>query len=210
MSEGLIRLVQRRTTVVSIVLILLSVVLLPGCGTNTSSPGDASNPEVRKVGFDLDDTLVFSTPAFQRGFSADVDPFSDEFWSIVNRSDSAASCVKPATLRILKNHQRKGHELYVITARRGVNTEPVRDFVSSTFGIPKDHLYFEPDGKTERLKELGVDVYYGDSDSDIKDAREGDIKAVRIQRSPKSNYQEKYNPGTFDERVLEGTASHDC
>jgi hypothetical protein len=33
---------------------------------------------------------------------------------------------------------------------------------------------------------------------------------VRVQRNPKSNYQEKYNPGKFDERVLEETASHNC
>ena len=191
-------------------LLLLVVVVLPGCGASTSPPENSPEAKVTKVGFDLDDTLVFSTPAFQKGFNSDADPFSDEFWSIVNRSDSAVSCVKTATLRLLKNHQRKGHEVYVITARKGVNTGPTRKFISETFDVPEEHLYFEPDGKTRRLKKLGVDVYYGDSDSDIRDAREAGITAIRIKRSPKSNYQEKYNPGKFDERVLEETASHDC
>lgn len=206
----MIQLRSPQKTAVLVLLLLFTALALPGCGGDTTPTESATEADVSKVGFDLDDTLVFSTPAFQRGFNSDAEPFSDEFWSVVNGSDSAVSCIKPATFRLLKNHQRKGHEVYVITARKGVNPGPARTFVNETFDVPEDHLYFEPDGKTERLKKLGIDVYYGDSDSDIKDAREAGIKAVRIQRSPESNYQEKYNPGRFDEKVLEETASHDC
>lgn len=202
--------VLRRRVALHVVMVLLAVGLLAGCGGNTAPPESSPDSRVTKVGFDLDDTLVFSTPAFKKGFNADVESFSEDFWSIVNRSDSAVSCVKPVTARLLENHRRKGHEIYVITAREGHNTEPAREFVNEEFDVPEDHLYFEPDGKTERLESLGIDVYYGDSDSDIEDARAAGIEAVRVQRSPESNYQEKYNPGEFDERVLEETASHDC
>ncbi|MGM0380677.1 MAG: hypothetical protein ACQEP7_01705, partial [bacterium] len=54
------------------------------------------------------------------------------------------------------------------------------------------------------------DVYFGDSDSDITDGRKAGITAVRIQRSDKSNYDKKYNPGNYDEIIIESTTEHDC
>jgi len=193
-------------------LIVFLVLTLPACNssTSTSSNSSGSNNAIQEVGFDLDDTLVFSSPAFQQAFEKDVEPFSREFWSVVNASDAEHSCIKPSVKKLLEKHQRKGREIYVITAREPHNTEPARTFVHRTFGIPRDHLFFEPDGKTRRFKKLGIDIYYGDSNSDITDAQAADIKSVRIQRSPKSNYQKKYDPGRFGEKVLENTASHEC
>jgi acid phosphatase class B len=180
--------------------------ILPGCGTSTDQPAS----DVQVVGFDLDDTLVFSTPAFEQGFDRAEEPFSEEFWSIVNSSDTQHSCTKPEVAEKVRKHRKKGHKIYVITARESVNGEALRRFVESEFGIPRDHVYFEPDDKTERLKTLGIDIYYGDSDSDITDSQEADVKPIRIQRNPESNYDKKYTPGTFDEKVLENTAGHEC
>ena len=62
---------------------------------------------VLNVGFDLDDTLVFSTPAFEEGFSAECRSFSDQFWVIVNKSEITESMIKKKATEILREIMRK-------------------------------------------------------------------------------------------------------
>ncbi|GEM_PF-1483705 len=207
---------------------LLAVLVASACGTNapaggeTSSspapaeeteaePGEAEPPEANKpqaglrVGFDLDDTLLFSSPAFQKGFDADVRPYSWAFWRVVNTSDGEVSVVKKKTREILQAHQAKGAEIFVVTARHPHGGEEVMRFLYKTFGIPPTHVYFETEGKAERLRALRLDVFYGDADSDVSAALEAGVKPVRILRSPKSSYKKKYNPGKYDEEIVEGS-----
>lgn len=198
--------VKLRSVLVCLVIVCLTAASLVGCGTGQQS----SSEPIREVAFDLDDTLVFSTPAFDRAFNRAVEPFSDQFWAVVNSLDSRYSCIKPETVDLVEKHRRKNRELYVITAREPHNADEVREFIQSTFNIPKDHVYFEPDGKTQRLKALKIDLYYGDSDSDIEDARNAGVRGVRIQRSPKSSYDDSYSPGRYGETVLNNTAGHRC
>jgi len=197
---------NRRAVLFVLVLLTFAPVTLTGCGTSSTKP----TTNVQEVGFDLDDTLVFSTPAFERGFDRTGKAFSKTFWSVVNTSDAKHSCIKPEAAELVRKHRKQGRELFVITARQPVRADAVRRFVELEFGIPRDHVFFEPEDKTERLKTLGIDIYYGDSDSDISDAQEANIKPIRVQRNPKSNYDEKYNPGKFGEEILEDTADHNC
>ncbi|MFB6357072.1 MAG: HAD family acid phosphatase [bacterium] len=184
---------------------------LTGCQSNSGDTKQTNNKsKIDAVAFDFDDTLVFSTPAFEKGYSSDAEPFSKEFWKVVNASDAGNSCVKTSVKKLLEKHRNKGREIYIITAREPHNTGPAKQFAQKKFGVPPAHFFFEPDGKTKRLKKLGVDIYYGDSDSDIKDARKANIKAVRIQRNKNSGYKDKYHPGKYNEKILKGTASHDC
>jgi len=93
-------------------------------------------------------------------------------------------------------------------------------------GIAREDLYFEPDldqpgnpaGKTDRIESLNLDVFYGDSDSDITDTlkafvdsktgvRSKKVEPVRFLRSPKSSNRKsgelnKYHPGYFGEPIL--------
>ncbi len=165
---------------------------------------------VNKIGFDLDDTLLFSSPAFQQGFKSNVEPFSREFWGVVNSSDRKYSCIKPKTLKILNWYRNKGAEIYIITAREGYKGDNLRNYLEDAYNIPPNHVFFESDGKTRRLQKIGINVYFGDSDSDIKEAQAAGIKAIRIERSPESNYDKKYHPGKFNERIIKNTASHRC
>lgn len=155
-----------------------------------------------RVGFDIDDTLLFSTPAFQKGFNSDVKPFSKEFWRIVNRSDSGASIVKKKVYELVKKHQAAGDEVYVITARKPYNGIYLKRFIKDKFGIPISHIFFAPNGKVEKMKELKLDIFYGDSDSDIEDALKAGVKPIRVLRSPKSSYKKKFHPGKFGEEIL--------
>lgn len=201
---------HRRIVILFFLSLTVAPFVLSGCGAPSEPTASAPSQKVQVVGFDLDDTLVFSTPSFQQGFDRADEPFTEEFWSIVNSSDAQHSCVKPEAAELVREHRKKGRKLYVITARQPTGGEAVRRFVEFEFGIPRDHVYFEPEDKTERLKTLGIDIYYGDSDSDITDARDAEIKPVRIQRNPESNYDEKYTPGKFDEKILKNTAGHEC
>jgi acid phosphatase class B len=194
----------------------------------------------RVVGLDIDDTLLFSTPTFTRAFATGGTPKPDDvvFWTHANRCDpgcaaesitladgtikqlpaSAPSSVKAAVADIVAYHQARGAEVYAITARPDVEGDVLRDYVERELGIAADHVFFEPDldqpgnpaGKTDRIAQLGLDVFYGDSDSDITDAlkvQAAQVRPIRILRSPRSSNRKdgrlaKYHPGYFGETIL--------
>ena len=56
------------------------------------------------------------------------------------------------------------------------------------------------------LKALHVDVFFGDSNSDIKAALDAGAYPVRVQRSTASSYTYSYTPGKYGELVLANTA----
>ena len=80
-----------------------------GCGNAGQVSSDAVDGEfslvdlegVEAVGFDIDDTLLFSSPAFDLAFASDHEAFSPEFWSLVNESDRGRSCIKPVVLQAI-------------------------------------------------------------------------------------------------------------
>lgn len=164
-----------------------------------------------RVGFDVDDTLLFSTPAFDRA-KEKYDWGSDEFWNEVNTSDSAVSLIKTKTFEIIKNHQAQNCDIFVITARPGNGGESLKKFISEKFDIPEENIYFEPNSKIERIRQLKLNIFYGDSDTDISDAQSAGAEGIRIQRSEKSSYKDnsgklaKYNPGKFKEKIIEDSA----
>jgi len=168
--------------------------------TQALSPA-LENPLVQEVGFDIDDTLLFSSPAFDRGY-ADAQPYTDEFWKIINSSDEEVSIIKEKCYKILKAHQAKGHKVFLLTARNPEGGEVMKEYLSKKMGIPKENIFFAPHGKTARIKELGIDAFYGDSDSDMSYAEEAGAIPIRILRSPKSSYKGSCNPGSMDEFII--------
>ncbi len=159
------------------------------------------DPAIKKVGFDIDDTVLFSSPAFDKGYES-AQAYTDEFWRIVNASDEEVSILKEKTAKIIRLHQKKGHEVFLITARNPAGGAPLKKFMSKALNIPESNIFFAPGGKTELIKKLGLDAFYGDSDSDIRYAKEAGAMPIRIQRSPESGYKSSYNPGSLDEFVV--------
>jgi acid phosphatase (class B) len=195
------------------------------------------------VGFDIDDTLLFSTPTFTRAFATGGTPKPDDavFWTQANRCDpgcpaesltlpdgtikqlpaSVPSGVKDRIRDQVAFHQARGAEVYAITARPDINGDALRTYIETELGIPSDHVFFEPDldqpgnpaGKTDRMAQLGLDVFYGDSDSDITDAQKtpgAHVRGIRVLRSPKSSNRSggrlaKYHPGYYGESILAGS-----
>jgi acid phosphatase (class B) len=184
------------------------------------------------VGFDIDDTLLFSTPAFGRGFATGGTPAPTDttFWTAVNGCDpgcdaqtltlpdgttkelpaTGASAVKSKAYALVQYHLSLGQQVYAITARPDINGDVLRDYLQAELGIDRANVYFEPVMKTDRMAALGLDVFYGDSDSDITDARKvpgRTVLGVRFERSPKSSYRDsgrlaKYHPGYFGEPII--------
>ena len=194
----------------------------------------------KAVGFDIDDTLLFSTPAFARAFATGGAPKPDDvvFWTQANGCDpgcaagtitlpdgtvkqlpaNVASPAKDRVRDLVAMHQARGAEVYAITARPDIQGNVVRNYIQAEFGIPADHVFFEPDvdqvgnpaGKTDRMASLKLDVFYGDADSDITDAQKVPVRGVRVLRSPKSSNRKdgrlaKYHPGYFGETILAGS-----
>jgi len=160
-----------------------------------------SNPSVHEVGFDIDDTILFSSPAFDKAY-AGAEPYTEDFWKIVNASDGKVSHFKKKTVEILKAHQKKGHKIYLITSRNPAGGEALKKFLAGRLVIPEENILFSPSGKTELIKELGIDAFYGDSDSDMRCANEAGAMPLRIKRSPESGYKASYNPGCLDEYII--------
>jgi acid phosphatase (class B) len=203
----------------SLFLMLFAAMFLAGCAapppvSQTSAPQAAyggqeraalspalEDPSVKRVGLDIDDTVLFSSPAFDKGF-AQAQAYTDEFWTIVNASDEELSRPKPKTIEIINAHKEKGHEIFLITSRNGAGGEALREYLASLLAIPPENIYFAPSGKTAILKELGIDAFYGDSDTDIQYAQEAGAIPIRIMRSPESGYKSKYNPGSFGEFIV--------
>ncbi len=158
-----------------------------------------------RVGFDVDDTLLFSTPAFEQAFKSRSQPFSPEFWEIVNSSDQQLSVVKKKTLSLLRKHQKNGDLIFIITARHPPGGDKLKEFLEKRFQVAKKNIFFETQGKAERMRQLELDIFYGDSDSDITAALEAGVKPYRIKRASESSYTKKYHPGKFGEEIIENS-----
>jgi acid phosphatase class B len=205
---------------------------------------------VKAVAFDIDDTLAFTTPTFARGFATGGQPKPEDilFWTHTNGCDAgcpsetltlpdgttkvlpatAASTPKAKALELIAFHKSQGHRVYAITARPDINGDPLRDYLEQALGIDRNDVFFEPDidqpgnpkGKTDRIESLDLDIFYGDSDSDITDTAKAFadgsgaprkvVRPIRFLRSPKSSNRKagklnKYHPGYYGEPVLEGS-----
>jgi acid phosphatase class B len=202
---------------------------------------------VKVVAFDIDDTLAFTTPTFVRAFATGGTPAPTDtvFWTATNGCDHGCpsetitlpdgttkllpanepSTAKARARELVALHKSKGHRVYAITARPDINGTPLRAYIESELGIAQDDVFFEPDidqpgnpkGKQDRIKSLDVDVFYGDSDSDITDTNKAfqdasgaatkHVQAVRFLRSPNSSNRSsgrlaKYHPGYFGEAII--------
>jgi len=193
----------RRGFLLTLHALLLTVFI--GCSTARKSVAPSSSAATLQsginVGFDVDDTLLFSTPAFEKANKSNYSEYSDEWWAIVNKSDEGNSIVKKVTKKILNEHKQKGDQIFTISARDKIGEEAVKDFLNKTFGIKKENIYFSHE-KAELIKKLNISIFYGDSDSDITAAQESGAKGIRILRSPKSSYKGKYHPGEFGEEII--------
>lgn len=164
------------------------------------------------VGFDVDDTVLFSAPGFYRGeqlYSATYRR-NPEFWQQMNNGWDQFSIPKQVGRDLIAMHLKRGDNLYFVTARTRTPTESVTALLQKTFDIPRDKMHptifsgtnHSENTKTPWLKRLRITLYYGDADSDIQAATSANARAIRVMRASNSTYLPLPANGRFGEEVI--------
>ncbi len=207
----------------TLVIILISIVL-------TSCSPVANNDNIRwvtlkdiekslenepamSVGFDVDDTVLFSSPGFyygQQKYSPGNDAFlaSQEFWKEMNNGLDRFSIPKECARNLIEFHKDRGDSIYFITARIGTDTETVTELLAGIFGLENPNkVIFTGFKILENLKirpirENNIQIFYGDSDGDIKAAQAAGARPIRILRPVNSTNKPIPRAGSLGEEVL--------
>ncbi len=161
------------------------------------------------VGFDIDDTVLFSSPCFyygQQKYSPGSEAYlhNPAFWAEMNGGCDRYSLPKQAARRLIAMHQQRGDRLYFITGRPYTEHEQLTALLAKTFGIRdmQPVVFSSGPEKTRFIHDRQVKVYYGDADSDITSARAAGARPVRIMRAANSTYQPLPVNGALGEEVL--------
>ncbi|MBD2796028.1 acid phosphatase AphA [Xenorhabdus sp. 18] len=167
------------------------------------------------VGFDIDDTVLFSSPGFYRGkleYSPNDNSYlkNPAFWQKMNNEWDKFSLPKQVGIDLVQMHLKRGDDIYFITGRAKTKTEAVTQYLQEALHIPADKMNTvifagdEPgkNNKVNWMKEHQLKIYYGDADTDIAAARELNIRGIRILRASNSSYQPLPRAGQFGEEVV--------
>ncbi|NQT98003.1 MAG: hypothetical protein HQ562_09710 [Candidatus Marinimicrobia bacterium] len=191
---------RRRLGIIFIALLTALVIWLM---TNSSDPGQL------RVGFDIDDTVLFSRAIFVNLPPDKRNPI-DFGW--VNVHDWQYSLLIEPMADLIHFYRAHGHRVYFITARPGINGDSVALFLTKQLGFPVikgKNLFFEPKEnvgdyryttKHRQINKLGLDIFYGDSDTDIVAAIKAGVQPVRVVRHQSSinQYGKNYFGDTTD------------
>ncbi len=174
------------------------------------------------VGLDVDDTVLFSSPGFmyrvnnidgkggqnKYGKTLSAQLKNKQFWKDMNFKFDQFSMPKKIAYKIIALHKKRGDKIYFITARPPSKKERLSIILAKHFKLSHKKLLYFSNRKTKApfIKKLNIKLFYGDSDSDITSAKEAGVRAIRILRSPMSNYKKKFSLGKFKEEILQNSA----
>ncbi|UFS68427.1 acid phosphatase AphA (plasmid) [Paracoccus denitrificans] len=164
------------------------------------------------VGFDVDDTVLFSTPCFYYGknrYSPGSEDYlkMDEFWTDIHTNNcDQYSMPKEVARELLDMHVARGDDIYFITGRtKGSGEETLTATLQKAFDLEKMHdvvFTASSENKVQFLKDHGLKIYYGDADSDMRAALEAGIRPIRVMRAQNSSYKPDPRNGSFGEEVI--------
>jgi acid phosphatase (class B) len=165
------------------------------------------------IGFDIDDTLLFSSPGYYYGqhkYSPGSEAYliMEGFWNEMNNGLDRFSLPKECGRKLIELHKKRGDSIYFITARMGTKTERVTEILAETFGLknPNKVIFtgskLAENPKIRPIREYKIRIYYGDSDNDIKAALAAGIRAIRIMRAGNSTNKPLPKAGRLGEEVL--------
>lgn len=178
---------------------VLIVNLFLACQPQVAVEDHVMGKGILKVGFDIDDTIVFSRDNFLIAPHLSDDPDHVDYNWINSHDYQYSKIIKP-TAELVWFLKSLGHEVYFITARPGVNGDSLAIFLSDELGfqVKKDEqLFFSPKEydpesghkyttKHRVISKLGLHIYVGDSDNDMIAASIAGVRAVRIVRDQSS------------------------
>ena len=167
------------------------------------------------VGFDIDDTVLFSSPGFWRGkktYSPDSEDYlkNPAFWEKMNNGWDEFSIPKEVGRQLIAMHIKRGDSIYFVTGRSQTKTETVSKTLQDDFLIPAANMnpvIFAGDKpgqntKTQWLQAKQIKVFYGDSDNDITAAHDVCARGIRVLRASNSTYRPLPMAGKFGEEVI--------
>lgn len=169
-----------------------------------------SNPGILNVGFDIDDTVLFSRDVFLSIPKNKNNPID---YSWINMQDEKLSLFITPTVELIKYFNNNGHNIFFITARSGENGHYLAKFLSKNLNLEiviNKNLFFCPketiDGKRyttkhKQMEKLRLDLFYGDADTDMVAALKAKVHPVRIVRHKDSI--EQYGKNYFG-NVMDG------
>ena len=169
-----------------------------------------------KVGFDIDDTIVLSRDNFLKAPKSIENPGHVDYgW--VNTHDSLHSGIIKPIADVIWFLRSQGHEVYFITARPGTNGDAVGRYLERELGFPivnGENLFFstkktDPETgnkyttKHNVISQLGLHIFFGDSDSDMVAASIAGIRGVRVVRHQSSVIE--YSRNYFGDTMSPGS-----
>jgi acid phosphatase (class B) len=176
------------------------------------------------VGFDVDDTLIFSAPAFnalQPQYDPDVIRPKDytalsaeqkakyhEFWNKLNGEYDDRSIPKKIGKRLLDLHIARGDDIWIISKRQTIEPPPTEDVVTQRYermlGVKLPHPVVQTQlkDKTPFIFEHQIQYYYGDADTDVMSAVAAGAVPIRVKRAPDSYGKDAVHNGQLGEAVL--------
>jgi acid phosphatase (class B) len=163
------------------------------------------------VGFDIDDTVLFSSPCFfygQQKYSPGKFDYlkNQAFWDDINRNcDINYSIPKDVAAKLIAMHTKRGDTIYFITGRTKSEGERVTETIKRDFNMEKINPVVFTAGdatKTAFLKDKAVKIYYGDADGDMKQALEVGARPIRVLRASNTTYKPMPKNGSFGEEVI--------
>ncbi len=152
-----------------------------------------------RVGFEYDDGLVFSTPAFQSAGNEKAAPGCDDYWNAVNRAYKLER-TKPVPWLTAWFFKVFGFKVDILCRRGRAGS----DSLVQRWKPLADNFFFAADENQtyELLEHKPFILYFAASDADIVQARKAGVAAVRIRKNPRSILPSEFNPRKFKEPVL--------
>jgi acid phosphatase class B len=175
---------------------------------------------ILNVGFDIDDTVLFSRDVF---LSLPDDKRNPTDYGWINSHDSYYSIFITPTVELIDYFRFNGHNVFFITARPDVNGNILAEFLTKglVFEVKVNkNLFFSPKQtingkrfttKQRLMKRLKLDLFYGDADSDMIAALKAGVHPVRVVRNESSviEYGSNYFGNTLKGDIPEAPFSND-
>ncbi len=167
------------------------------------------------VSFDIDDTVAATSGCFHYGKQKySPEDFSylknQDFWDEINAGCDKYAVPKEVAKALIKMHQARGDQVYLITGRTAGKDDQVTPIMQKALGItnmqPVNFMggkaHSTTYDKTPALIAHKISIHYGDSDDDILAAKEAGIRGIRVLRAANSNYLPLPQAGGYGEEVI--------
>jgi len=168
-----------------------------------------SHQPIHSVGFDIDDTVMFSSPGFNYGKTS-YSPHNNsyltkqQFWKHMNNDWDKFDIPKKTVFQLIQFYEKNGDAVYFITARPKTKQENLTKLLQNMLHIKniRPIIFSGNANKSALIKRLHITTFYGDSDSDIASAKVAGAQGIRVMRAANSSYKPLPKNGDLGEEVL--------